>query len=128
MIVSGDTACSIFRITSFLTSRSSVTHSTTIWLFRKQGFAVHSFCDQDQIWADSYLFDYASSCPVRIEMLICSHCGAGTATYLRDACLFSQTVISNVLPKIKTPPIIASEVNFSFSQIAAMGTPKNVIK
>src|SRR5436309_3082527 len=75
-----------------------------------------------------YLFDYASSCPVRIEMLIRSHCGAGTATYLRDACLFSQTVISNVLPKIKTPPIIASEVNFSFSQIAAMGIPKNVIK
>jgi len=63
-----------------------------------------------------------------MEVLIRSHCDAGASAYLRDACLFSQTVIINVLPKIKTPPMIASEVNFSFSQIAAIGIPKNVIK
>jgi hypothetical protein len=57
-----------------------------------------------------------------------SHCSDGTVAQLRDARLLSQTVISNVLPKINTPPMIASEVNFSFSQMAAIGIPKNVIK
>jgi hypothetical protein len=59
--------------------------------------------------------------------LIASQC-VSAAAYFREACLFSHAVMSSVLPKIKAPPMIANGVNFSFSQIAAIGIPKNVIK